>query len=321
MNIPVFPQFRALTMADLPLIQEWMNAYQPTVCELAPGNLMLWMAADQPEMTLINGDLCIRITSETTRRKFFLEPVGRHQNLDDTLFRCMENTGRLSRVSRRTVCQIQQNDLFHLHPQRNQFDYLYLRSALSEFAGRKFDGKRNNIKTFIKTYPAYRIEPLTPEFLPHAINIYQDWLRNKNDEHTDDLALQMQIKAFENAFTQFHALRIKGGALTIDNEYKGFMYGSPLNDNTFCMHTQYGRPDVRGLYNLLLRDTIRLLPPDYTFINLEQDIGIEGIRKSKLSYYPAHMMEKYEILKPDTCTEEAGDKCSSAREICSKYSL
>jgi hypothetical protein len=90
-------------------------------------------------------------------------------------------------------------------------------------------------------------------------------------------------------------LGLKGGAILIDGKVEAFTLGEPLNQNTVVIHIEKANPTYEGIYPLLNQAFLENEWSGYTYINREQDLGEEGLRKSKESYFPHHMVNKYII--------------------------
>ena len=294
---PEYPQFKKLNISDKCLFKKYMHNYPRGLCELNFATQIIWKDFDNPQYTFINGNLCILI-SPKNEKPFFLEPIGRKKVIS-TLKTCLEHSGRISRASAQ-YSHILPQTCYNAEPVTNHFDYIYLTRTLSELKGRKFDGKRNHIKRFQKTYPNYQYLPITTKHRTKAIELFNKWFTNKklhlkSSESTSDLAYEAELSALKSTFKEFEALDLCGGGIFVDGSLKGFCVWSEQNKKMASAHFMYGDPDIKNIYQILTWETCHRLSPRYTYINLEQDLGIPGIRKSKLSYYPVKIEEKFEI--------------------------
>ena len=94
------------------------------------------------------------------------------------------------------------------------------------------------------------------------------------------------------ALNNFDALGLTGGAIQVENEIVAFTYGSPINNYTFGVHVEKADTRFDGIFNMINREFVSRLPEQYRYINREEDLGIPGLRKAKLSYQPAILLEK-----------------------------
>lgn len=290
--IPDYPRFKSIDLHDLPEIRAAASALNPEESELAPANLFIWQDTEIPYLTRLYGNICILIRCQ--EEEYFLRPLG-DRRLSATLEACLRHSGRLSRLSH-TLCREVCRSRAHAKPLQHQFDYLYLRRDLAEMKGSRYDGKRNHIRRFKERHPDWLFRPLTPDFAPEAHRLFQAWITSKgNSTCPDPMAELRQRNALQRAFSHFSSLDLKGGGLWNQEELLGFIIGSPLNQSTVIVHFQYGHPDAGGVMPLLLQEAAKSTFSDCEYINLEQDIGIPGLRKSKLSLHPLRMIEKYEV--------------------------
>jgi hypothetical protein len=66
-----------------------------------------------------------------------------------------------------------------------------------------------------------------------------------------------------------------------------------LNSDTVIVHVEKAFQDYRGAYQFINREFVKKIAPGYKYVNREDDIGDEGLRKAKESYYPIFMLEKF----------------------------
>ena len=291
--LPEYPNFKSLELEDLSQINKHFASTNHQICELAPANLFIWQEFDHPKLTLINNNLCILVTPPN-EPSFFLEPIGKNKLLD-TVNICLKDCGKIARASEDFLFHLP-IEHYHVKCDRNQFDYIYEIKTLAELKGRKNDGKRNHIKNFKKRHPNYAFISLNKKDKEKALGLFEDWFSiRKDSRHFPKLAYSSQRVALEKAFEYFDALKMAGGAVYIDNVIKGFIMGSALNKQTACAHFQYGHPSVRGIFQILLWEACNKTFKSQKYINLEQDLGIPGLRKAKTSYYPERMIKKFEI--------------------------
>ncbi|MFA5112697.1 MAG: phosphatidylglycerol lysyltransferase domain-containing protein [Candidatus Margulisiibacteriota bacterium] len=291
--IPHYPDFRPLSLEDKALLVRQLRATSREICELSLGNLFVWREFDRPQVTCINNNTCV-LLDPPNEPAYFLEPLGRN-NLGDTTRVMLKHSGRVSRVSR-SFADLLPKDHYHFSPLRNQFDYLYLRTDLAELKGRKYDGKRNHLKRFQARYPDYRFVALTPGHKKEALTLFEKWFQVREESrYFPRLAYISQKGAITEAFALFKPLNFLGGALMVNGQMKGFTLGSKLNPETVSVHFLYSDPELSGGFQTTLWEANNKCFSGFKHIDLEQDLGIPGIRKAKLSYQPCKLVEKFEV--------------------------
>jgi hypothetical protein len=294
--VPEYPQFKELELKDRDLIGGHLSSCAPGICEFSFANLFIWKEFDRPSLTSINGNLCVLI-DPLNESPYFLEPLGR-ENLAETIGLCLEHTGRISRASSKFVSSLPSG--FHVHPLRDHFDYVCKAKDLAELRGRRFDGKRNHIKKLLRLHPEYKYEDLKGGHSSEALALFDKWwgLKKKAGPSSRlELSYNSQKRVLENAMHNFDPLGLLGGVIRIGDELAGVIGGSALNKRTMCVHFYYCLTDVPGVATTLLWQACRETFSQYECINMEQDLGLAGLRKSKNSYCPCRLEEKFEISR------------------------
>jgi hypothetical protein len=287
--IPQYPEFKSIDPEDLKLTAK----NNPKICEFAPANFLIWKDFDNPVLTIINNNLCI-LVSPPNEPRYFLEPFGSNKLLE-TVETCLKHCGIISRATESFAAKIPV-EKYRIKCLRNHFDYIYETKTLADLKGRRFDGKRNHIRNFKQRHPDYEYILLGPELKNACLDLFEEWfLARKESRHFPKLAYTSQKQALENAFANYRFLNIQGGALIINDKVKGFIMASRLNRDTASVHFQYGHPALRGIFQTLLYEACNKTFSNFKYLNLEQDLGIPGLRKAKLSYYPLKLEKKFEI--------------------------
>ncbi len=183
---------------------------------------------------------------------------------------------------------------FRYHFDRNSFDYIYAIDDLAELKGRRFQKKRNHLNRFRQENPDCVVELLNEDNLSCAKQMADRWyaLHLQENPHGD---YQMEQAALSKAFRDFSALDLEGLLLRKNGEVIAFTLGSFLSTDTFDVHFEKALDRVDGSYAAINRSFAAYLRekyPQLRWLNREEDMGIEGLRKAKLSYCPDHMIEK-----------------------------
>jgi len=179
-------------------------------------------------------------------------------------------------------------------PQRDHFDYVYASSDLVSLAGRRFHSKKNFLNRFEKHHPTLQYLPLAENLIPECIRVLDRWCLNRDCERNP--VLQAEVDAVRQAFIHFDSLDLAGGTILIDGQVEAFTLGGRLNAETAVIHIEKADPDIHGLFAVINQRFVREQWASVPWINREQDLGEENLRKAKLSYQPARLVEKFKIL-------------------------
>ena len=98
----------------------------------------------------------------------------------------------------------------------------------------------------------------------------------------------MTLRALE----LFRTLELRGGVLWAGGRVVAFTLGEKLNDETFVVHIEKAFADVQGAYPMINQQFLIHEAAEFPYVNREEDAGSEGLRKAKLSYHPAFLVEK-----------------------------
>ena len=180
---------------------------------------------------------------------------------------------------------------FRFHCGRDGHEYVYAIDDLADLKGKKYQPKRNHINRFLAEYPDAVIRPLDEGTLPDAKNLADRWYQRRTDE--EDAG--MELVALNRAFTHWQALGLEGLVLYVGSQAVAMTMGSFLGEDTVDVHFEKADLDYNGAYAVINRAFARHIRekyPQVKFLNREEDMGLEGLRKAKLSYHPHHMVEK-----------------------------
>lgn len=295
-DVPQFPQFKNLSMEDKPLLDAVFARFPPFISEFTFTNLFIWRHAYQLKISRFQDFICL--FSEKGENSFFFPPIGQGDMVKcyRFLFQYLEEKGvpkRISRVSEEGVAQIDsKTEGFVAELDRDQSDYIYLTQDLIQLQGRKYHRKRNHIKQFKEKY-SYQYIPLTPEWISECLRLETAWCDLRQCEIIPGLV--NESIAIKEAFNHFEELGVKGGTIQINGKVEAFTLGEPLNRETVVIHIEKANPAFDGLYTVINQAFLEHQWLEYTYVNREQDLGEEGLRKAKESYFPHHMINKYRI--------------------------
>lgn len=198
-------------------------------------------------------------------------------------------------------------DRFAFRVSRDDYDYVYAIDALADLRGKKLQKKRNHFNRFVAAHPDYRVLPLNCETFSRAQHMVNDWFLHRKMIHPEGDYL-LENLALAKAFRQYEPLGMEGLVLLEGDTVLAVTMASRLSADTFDIHFEKAREDVDGAYNAInceFARYLRLKYPEVRFLNREDDMGLEGLRKAKLSYQPDHMVEKHwACLREDIMYED-----------------
>lgn len=184
---------------------------------------------------------------------------------------------------------------FHIEESRDYAEYIYSTESLSVLSGRPLAPKRNRVRAFYSTYEGnIRIENISSENLDDVRTFQTEWITQRLSEGYDEM-LCRENKAIKYYLDHFDELEFKGIIVYVKGTVVGYAAGVPLNDECMDEVIEKGRKDVTGIYQLLCNEFALLCCQGYKYINREEDLGVEGLRRAKESYNPEYLLNKYVI--------------------------
>ncbi len=183
---------------------------------------------------------------------------------------------------------------FTARSMRDGYDYVYDIERLCGLRGRKLQAKRNHCNHFEQAYPDYRVLPLTKELLPRCVEFTQGWHEEHTAAHPYSDTSEEKA-AIQKAFRYFDELHMEGIALETEDGIVAFSMGNRIREDTFDVNFEKARSEINGAYPMVNRELARLIHsryPEVKYLNREDDMGIEGLRRAKESYYPDLLLEK-----------------------------
>ncbi len=306
-------EFRQVTLTDRDWIVPMVKASGEMGCEYSFSNIFMWSSLYATKIARAGNFLT---AEERVHCLSFLFPAGTGSDdeLKDVLLELRETARRegcpfrLHRISSAGIKRLDRifPGQFELYPNPADFDYIYRRDNLATLAGKKYHGKRNHIARFMDSCPDWQFEPINENNAAECIALTREWLSSREDP---DPMLLTELRAIHLGFDHFKELNLTGGLLRCGGKVIAYTFGEPLNDNTFVTHVEKATPDIQGAYPMINREFAANLLSGYEWINREEDLGLEGLRKAKQSYHPDILYEKYvAILKEDLPLVKARQK-------------
>jgi len=203
-------------------------------------------------------------------------------------------------------------DEYELIKEEDISDYIYSGDALRTLAGRKYSKKRNHINKFLLQYEG-RWEYRKLGYADHeeVESFLNCWMKKKklsdqgsgvNEEGqsfdpSEELDGEYRgIKGLINEEVVYKYMKI--GGIYIDNKLKAFSIGVKSEACSMAIiDVEKADSGIDGLYQMINKEFLCHEFPEVELVNREDDVGIEGLRQSKLSYYPSEFEYKYTLTQ------------------------
>ena len=289
-------QFEKISLDQKNWLNEYLHRMDKRCCEYSYVNLYLW---GRKRVAELNGFLLLQ--AQFDRKSVYLYPVGEGdiKVVLDAIIHDASVRGIPCCLSALTEADCRQVEAlypgaFQIYCDRDSYDYIYAIDDLADLRGRKFQKKRNHLNRFEQEHPDAQILPLDAQTMEAAHLLAQKWYEERTaidpdgDYHLEKIAL-------ERAFSHDGELGMEGVVLVEQGNVMAFAMGSRLTGDTYDIHFEKALGASDGTYAAINRGFARYLRekyPEVKWLNREDDMGIEGLRKAKLSYNPDHMVEK-----------------------------
>ena len=292
-------QYRPVTLDDQPLLKERIAHFRGKNCDLNFMNIFSWCFLYQTEIAQWKEHLIFRFKADGhIAHMGIFTPVDVEEILNILIGEAERGKYPflLMGLDEELIPDIEKAKpgYFRYEYDRNYCDYIYDRESLETLAGKKLQPKRNFFNRFRKTYPNYVYRDLREDDFDACLALDSQWIQHEGPAflQSDEDERTSMRRVFEN----WNRLGGTGGAIFIDGELVAFTYGAPVNDYVFDVCVEKANPEYEGSYATINKEFVTHLPLQYTLINREEDLGIDGLRKAKLSYHPEILLKKYVVM-------------------------
>jgi len=292
-----FDDFKTIEIQDKATFDRFLLEDPPETSELTFTNLFIWRHQYRP-VWMERGGCLLLIFQPREGLPYGLFPVGSGDKRKALEILCQEIRKltpevRICRVGEASVTHHVDADQYESIPDRDNSDYIYLSEDLINLSGRKYHKKKNHLNQFTKNNE-FEYRPLDAELVECVLEMQEAWCQIRECVEKPDLLAEDY--AVHEALTWFEEFHYRGGAIVMNANVEAFSLGELLNHETAVIHIEKANPEISGLYAAINQRFCQEAWADVTYINREQDMGIEGLRRAKESYYPHHLANKYTLI-------------------------
>ncbi len=293
----VFMEFQPIDIQMKALVERYTKPWCLQCSEYTFTNLFMWGQGEGIRVAEYNGALFIAASWENS--PFMFAPLTENPE-GDYAAALADAVAYFRKIgaepSFRAICgpikaAFERCSGFVLEEDRDNSDYVYSMESLLTLSGKKLHGKRNHINQFRAQYGdvAEYVE-ITPDMLGECMGVYCEWLSGKDASEPGVLS---EKEAIQRILTHMDTLGVKGGGIRIQGKLAAFTLGEQINDEIAVIHIEKADSGIPGLYTIINQQFVEHAWTKVKYINREEDMGLEGLRRAKLSYNPAFMIDKF----------------------------
>ncbi len=295
--------FKKADLNDLDALNNVLKSQDALSCENTPANIIMWADVYDTEFCIENGVYYQKFGQNSS--EIFSLPIGTDikSGVERIKSYCSEK-GLLPKFWAAEGKQLEefkrhyQNE-YDIYEAKDSFEYIYNQTDLAELKGKKYHSKRNFISSFSKKYN-WTYEEINKANKGEALLLAEEWYSKNEEKHTDTLLAEKNaIKILIDNFESFSAV---GGLLKVEGRTVAFAVATKISEGCYDVNFEKALPEFSAAYTVINNELSKRLNCD--FINREDDLGLEGLRKAKQSYHPAILLKKY-ICMPKWVREEA----------------
>jgi hypothetical protein len=289
--------YKDIELSDKPLFEGYCNIVPNELSDYVFTTLFMWKDTYNIKYTIFKDWLVMRMALPM-EKEIFLMPKGKGDikevmNFIEQQSKDMDIPFRIFAVSavEKQVIEESMSQRYSITPCRDYFDYVYSVKDLISLSGKKYHGKKNHLNTFMAN-EGISYESISSENLDQVVQAEEEWCK-KHDCGKGETELKSEKIAIFRALENFDKLGLTGGILKISGKIAGFTFAEPVSGDTVLIHIEKADPDTKGAYTAINQVFLEKQWKHMSYVNREEDLGLEGLRKAKESYHPVKMIEKY----------------------------
>lgn len=293
-------EFKRPEMEDRKLLDGYFKRYPSRNCERTFINVYLWSRHYKVKYAVIENTLVFKNEDHEIA---FTYPIGESEDIEKALKFLMEYCEKENKVFE-LYCVTEEQfeqlnrwypDEFKITYDRDIADYVYESEKLITLSGKKLHGKRNHINKFKSEHQDWKYETMTEDSVEECFQMALQWRKESGCD--TDMEKNAEMCVALNSLRLFKELEMTGGLLRVDGKIVAFTMGEPVSDDTFVVHIEKAFSEIQGAYPMINQQFVENECAGYKYINREDDAGVEGLRKAKLSYRPAFLIGKGRVKR------------------------
>ena len=288
--------FKKLEISDFSKADEILKKYNVENCDHCFPTMVIWSHRHPVDIAIQDGELFMRTTGEHTY--WYLSPVGEmpfKQAIELIIEDAKANDKQLKifALDERQKDELAElfKDKFEIALDVDSQDYIYSSEDLRLLPGKNYQKKRNHCSRFIRENPNYTFNLITKDNIDIALQFEKDWCKTYNCDEARGLFAEQ--KGIIELLNNYDKMELVGAYIETNNKVVAFSIASPINDDMVDVIVEKAYHDVNGAYAIINRDFAIHCFEKYKFINREDDMGEENLRKAKESYFPVELRKKY----------------------------
>ena len=288
-------QFFDIDIGAKDIINDFFHAQRIEASDMLFGNLYIWHFSRTIKYALIDDCLVVWTKFPSESYPFIFYPLGcgnRKVAIEKMKEYFLDNQMPFSLRSLEPYQSAELENLFpnsfEIATNRDRFDYLYNIDELIALSGRTLHKKKNHLNRFFKLYPDFSYERVDSANAMEVLEAYKAWF--EEGEKSD--GLHNEMLGIEASLRNFSALDMKGAIIRIDGKIAAFSLAEQINDDSVVIHIEKGNTFYEGIFQAINQQFLKNDFAHLRFVNREEDLGIEGLRKAKMSYKPLRFIEK-----------------------------
>ncbi|WP_025038475.1 DUF2156 domain-containing protein [Bradyrhizobium sp. DOA9] len=280
---------QTISMSQKSIFDLFFSRFPPICCEMTFANILCWADVKHHQFCIYQDHLLVCYQRSSDNELQFFPPIGELPEMimreplpGLTTYRWVRLPASLCRgLARSAVVEFD----------RDNSDYYYKIDELVALKGKKFESKRNLVRRFADLKPT--VQALKESDAAECIRLQEKWL---SEQEAGRRSAEEETVAIKVAFRYFGLLPLRGVVVKIGEKLVGFAIGERLNTSMFVEHHEKAERGFRGAYEYVLHALAREIAAEATFLNRGQDLGISGLRQTKLSWRPVGMVEKFSLM-------------------------
>ena len=286
-------EFFPLTVSLLAKITPMLGESNNMLCDYTPGGLLFGMRRlYSPTVCVCEDKLFLSVLSDDRTHRDYLMPVGgdiaeslelldrytREHNLPFSIHTTQKYAELAARYFR---CGYEISD--------ELCDYVYNAHDLALLEGAKYHTQRTNIRKLQREHESWSYVRINDKNLADAVAFADALFAGQTGDGSR--FWQAGVDIVYDALYNLEALSLRSGMLYVDGKTAGIAIGY-VKQEMLYIHVLRANREIWGAWNLLCREFVADNLEGVRYVNMEDDLGEEGVRRMKMSYCPIEYIKR-----------------------------